>query len=43
VKHAVIGITDDDIKDAAGVRHFENEAIKIVQKQIDLKKPRKRH
>ena len=38
VKHAVIGITDDDIKDAAGVRHFENEAIKIVQKQINLKK-----
>ena len=25
VKHsAVIGITDDQVKDAAGVRHFEN-------------------
>ena len=33
VKHAIIGITDDQQKDSGGVRAFEDAAIDIIQKQ----------
>ena len=37
VKHAIIGVTDDDKKDANGVKSFEDEAIKMIKKDVDLK------
>ena len=36
VKHAIIAITDDSIKDASAVKVFESEAIAIAKSQINL-------
>ena len=36
VKHAIIAITDDSIKDPSAVQVFESEAIAITKSQINL-------